>query len=52
MDLDDNPENKDVYKSVFGDVKFEGSLQDHVKLGITILAPLITSLLPDGTKWF
>ncbi|MNY08146.1 hypothetical protein D3C86_1409850 [compost metagenome] len=52
MDLDENPDHKDIYKSVFGDVKFEGSVMDHVKLAITILAPLLTGLLPNGMKLF
>jgi len=35
-------------QTVLGTVKFEGTALDNLKLAITILAPLITSFLPDG----
>lgn len=35
-------------QSVLGTVKFEGTALDNLKLAITILAPLITSFLPDS----
>lgn len=35
-------------QSVLGTVKFEGTALDNLKLAITILAPLISSFLPDS----
>lgn len=41
------PQDKDWYTSLFGDIKFEGSALENLKLALTIVAPIITSFLPN-----
>lgn len=38
-------------QSVLGIVKFEGTALDNLKLAITILAPMISSFLPDSLNF-
>jgi len=41
------PQDKDWYTSLFGDIRFEGSVLENLKLALTIVAPIITSFLPN-----
>ncbi|HXD94793.1 MAG TPA: hypothetical protein VNX01_16415, partial [Bacteroidia bacterium] len=40
------PNSSVWYTSLFGDVKFEGSALENVKLALTIIAPILTAFLP------
>jgi hypothetical protein len=47
LDLTD-AETTTWYKELLGNSKIEGSALDNVKLALTVLAPLLTSFLPEG----
>jgi hypothetical protein len=46
------PNSTEWYTSLFGDVKFEGSAIENLKLALTIIAPIITSFLPNTFDFF
>lgn len=39
------------YTSLFGDIKFEGNALESIKLAFTIIAPILTSFLPNATEF-
>jgi hypothetical protein len=46
------PDSADWYSKLFGDAKFEGSALENLKLSLTIIAPIITSFLPNTFEFF
>ncbi len=45
-------ETKTWYQDLLGSSKIEGSALDNIKLALTVLAPLLTSFLPDNMHFF
>jgi hypothetical protein len=45
-------ENKGWYKDISGSLNFGGSALDNMKLALTVLAPLLSSFLPEQLKIF
>lgn len=48
----DEIKEKPWYKELFADTKFEGTALENLKLAFTILAPLLTSFLPESLHFF
>lgn len=52
LDFDDDHSENNVYQSLFGDVRFEGTVVNNLKLSLTLLAPILSSFLPAGLNVF
>jgi hypothetical protein len=48
----DDIKEKPWYKDLFSDTRFEGTALDNLKLAFTLLAPLLTSFLPESLHLF
>jgi hypothetical protein len=48
----DDVKEKPWYKDLFGDTRFEGTALDNLKLAFTLMAPLLTSFLPESLHFF
>lgn len=48
IDVDASHPEQDVYKHLFGDIKGESSALNNIKLALTLLAPFISSFIPQG----
>jgi hypothetical protein len=46
------PANQDWQKTIAQTVKIDGNLMESIKLALTLLAPLLSSFLPDGFNLF
>jgi len=52
LDLDHEHAENDIYKQLFGDTQFESSPLNNFKLALTLMAPIISGILPEGLKLF
>jgi len=48
--VEEKSAEKGTYQQIFGEVQFKNTPLENIKLAFTVLAPLITSFLPQVLK--